>query len=70
MTTCPFCLDHMAARSARQLANRKANMADAPHITVAPCPTCGGIEWATTDGMVEPDRPSRLRRFWNWMLTE
>ena len=67
MTTCPFCLDSMAARSARQLANRKANMADAPQVAVHPCPRCGGTEWATTDWMVEPDPPNLLRRFLDWI---
>ena len=67
MTTCPFCLDTMAARSAAQLTNRKGNMADHPAISLSACPKCGGTEWATTDYMVEPDPPSLLRRFINWI---
>jgi hypothetical protein len=72
MTTCPFCLDNMAARTSRQLAIRKSDMARVPNATVHPCPYCGGTEWATTDYMVDPDPPSLWKRFvgyWKGILS-
>ena len=57
MTTCPFCLDNMAARSERQLMVRRANIDSCPHVLLSTCPQCHGTEWATTDYMVDPDPP-------------
>ncbi|KRQ99313.1 hypothetical protein [Bradyrhizobium valentinum] len=64
MAVCSFCLDRFAARSAHQTAVQQANIASAPDVSVAPCPSCSGTEWAVTDYMVkpEPPQPSLLRR--------
>lgn len=57
MTTCPFCLDHMAARAVGQLEIRRNQIEHFPSVQISPCPQCHGVEWATTDYMVEPDPP-------------
>ncbi|MEH2525850.1 MULTISPECIES: hypothetical protein [unclassified Bradyrhizobium] len=65
--SCPFCLGEMAARTARQLRHRRELVQSCPTISVAPCPRCGGIDWATTDEMIDPrrriDPPGRRSRF-------
>lgn len=57
MTVCGYCLNGLAARSKMQLQNRKRNIANNPEAMFARCPKCGGIEWATTAEMVQPDPP-------------
>ena len=52
MTICSYCLEHMAPRTAKQLASRKGDMAAHPQVKFGPCPVCGGTEWATTEAMI------------------
>lgn len=63
MTTCSYCLDHMAARSEKQRKDRIKNIADNPNVLTSGCPKCGGFEWAITDARVERTRPTWLSQF-------
>ncbi len=56
MPTCPHCLQ-TAPRSREKLEIRLRNIARHPEISIAPCPRCGGTDWATTEEMIEIKPP-------------
>jgi hypothetical protein len=62
MTTCSTCLRNLAATSKAQLNIRLKNMELSPKIRVAPCPSCGGTEWATTEKSIV--KVSYLKNSW------
>jgi len=69
MTTCNYCLSHMAARTQEQLEHRKAMAAKFPNVQFSECPRCKGTEWGLTDVMVQPQAPklslwARIRAWW------
>lgn len=63
MTTCDFCLHYFAARTERQMRIRENNLASGIEAAIHPCPRCGGIAWATTREMIQPEPEGVLRRF-------
>lgn len=67
MSICHTCAA-WCALTQRQLDIRLENMANEPDPTPFPCPRCGGIEWATTDKMVnsDPTSPPPVRPWWKF----
>lgn len=63
--TCPTC-SAWCATSTKKLAIRLKNISDAPDIGPHPCPQCGGIDWAISTSMIEPE--VEVKPWWGRLL--